>query len=43
VVRFPAVVATADRTATPRAAPTSCPVMRNPDCQAGVAGGDAAH
>lgn len=40
VVRLPALVATADRTATPRAAPTSWPVMRNPDaipaCCAGI-------
>ncbi len=31
VVRLPAVLATAERTATPRAAPISCPVIRNPE------------
>ena len=40
VVRLPAVLATADRTATPRAAPISWPVIRNPEatpaCEAGM-------
>ena len=40
VVNAPALVATADRTATPRAAPISCPVIRNPEatpaCEAGM-------
>ena len=40
VVSVPAVLATADRTATPRAAPISCPVIRNPEatpaCEAGM-------
>ena len=31
VVSAPAVLATADRTATPRAAPISCPVIRKPE------------
>ena len=40
VVRMPAVLATADRTATPSAAPISWPVIRNPEatpaCEAGM-------
>ena len=39
LVREPAELAIADRTATPSAAPTSCPVMRNPDATPACDGG----
>ena len=39
VVSVPAVVATAESTATPRAAPTSCPVIRKPEAMPACCGG----